>query len=341
MRPRTSASANDAGTSPSGVAKVEVSIQRASDSQYWNGSSWQAAPAWNLASGTTSWSYGFSPAADNQYTVVSKATDKATNVETPGAGHSFKVDDLAPTSSDNADANWHNSAVTVHLSASDPGFFPSGVASITYSVDGGAPTTVSGDNTDVVVPAPSNHSNDGVHSISYYASDNASNEESPHNTATVKIDTSQPNSAITFPTDGTTYSASGWSSGCSSSICGTAADAPATNAFNANSSGVNKVEVSIQYGGMYWDDRLQQPVRDVEPRDRNWELVLQLHAAGRRPLHDPLASDRQRHQRRDLDRRGAFNEVHATSDTTGPVTSSTAVDHSPDERTPDADRDRD
>ena len=64
---------------------------------YWNGSSWQSGQAWNLASGTTSWSYGFSPASDDTYTVVSKATDNATNVETPGAGHSFTIDKTAPT----------------------------------------------------------------------------------------------------------------------------------------------------------------------------------------------------------------------------------------------------
>ena len=67
----------------SGVDKVEVSIQRAIRLQYWNGSSWQAGQAWNLASGTTSWSYGFTPASDDTYTVVSKATDNATNAETP------------------------------------------------------------------------------------------------------------------------------------------------------------------------------------------------------------------------------------------------------------------
>src|SRR5207237_4081060 len=102
-------------------------------------------------------------------------------------------------------------------------------------------------------PAPAGPANDGLHTISYWATDNATNEETPHNSTTVKIDTAQPNSVITFPADNTTYSASGWASGCSSSICGTAADAPAVNAFSANSSGVNKVEVSIQYGGLYWN----------------------------------------------------------------------------------------
>src|SRR5207248_3201699 len=81
--PDVCGTAGDSGTTPSGVAKVELSIQRGSDSQYWNGTSWQVGVAWNLT--TTSdnwahWSYGFGP-GENSYTVVSRATDKATNVE--------------------------------------------------------------------------------------------------------------------------------------------------------------------------------------------------------------------------------------------------------------------
>src|SRR5207248_5466796 len=120
-------SASDTGTSPSGVDKVEVSIQRAIDSNYWNGSSWVAAPTWNLASGTSSWSYGFSPAADDSYTVLSRATDKATNLETPGAGISFLVDETAPSSSASSPQYSTSTSITVSYSASDPGFFPSGL----------------------------------------------------------------------------------------------------------------------------------------------------------------------------------------------------------------------
>src|SRR6185437_5898297 len=237
--PDVCGSANDSGTSPSGVAKVELTIQRASDSQYWNGSSWQAAPAWNLASGTTSWSYGFTPAADNQYTVISKATDKATNVETPGAGHSFIVDDLAPSSSNNNDHAWHNADYTVHLSASDPGFFPSGVATVNYQVDGGSTHTVAADNTDVTIPAPADHSNDGLHTIEYWATDNASNVESPHNSTTVKIDTKQPSSSDN--NDGAWHNAD-------YTVHLSATDAAALNAFSNDSSGVKNLKYSVDGG---------------------------------------------------------------------------------------------
>src|SRR5206468_8326740 len=94
----------------------------------------------------------------------------------------------------------------VHLSASDPGFNPSGVASIKYKIDGGSATTVNADNTDVLIGAPSDHSNDGVHTITYWATDNAGNVESPYKSATVKIDTIAPSLSVSHSADGS----NGW-----------------------------------------------------------------------------------------------------------------------------------
>ena len=89
-----------------------------------------------------------------------------------------------------ADALWHNRPVTVTLTATDnPG--GSGVASITYSVDGGSPTTVTATTTKVTIAAPADHSNDGSHTLSFYATDNAANAEAPQ-TVSVKIDTTPP-----------------------------------------------------------------------------------------------------------------------------------------------------
>ena len=86
--------------SPSGLAKVQVSIQRSSDSKYWNGSAWVDGQIWNDASGTTSWSYGFdhSNLTDgNSYSVQSRATDAASNIESPAAPTTFTYDTTAPT----------------------------------------------------------------------------------------------------------------------------------------------------------------------------------------------------------------------------------------------------
>ena len=98
------------------------------------------------------------------------------------------VDNTAPTVGDNADANWHNAAVTVALTGVDA---ESGVAlpsGLEYKVDGGSFTAGSS----VVIPAPANGSNDGTHTITYHAT-NRAGVTSADKTATVKIDATAPN----------------------------------------------------------------------------------------------------------------------------------------------------
>jgi len=118
-------------------------------------------------------------------------SDKAGN--TASNSISFKYDSTAPTSSASGnDTNWHHSAVTVHLSATDAGAGESGVDHIVYTVDGGTAQTISGNAGDVTIPAPVDHSNDGQHTISFHAVDVAGNVETPNNSVTVKIDTTNP-----------------------------------------------------------------------------------------------------------------------------------------------------
>jgi|GEM_PF-321785 len=93
-----SGSASDTGSS---VASVSVSLRRNSDNQYWNGSSWVSGEAWLSTTGTTSWSSSSglpssANLADGGYTVRSQATDTAGNVQTPGAGNTFTIDNTAP-----------------------------------------------------------------------------------------------------------------------------------------------------------------------------------------------------------------------------------------------------
>ncbi len=112
------------------------------------------------------------------------------------ASASILVDTTPPTSSASGnDAGWHNTGVTVSLSADD-GTGGSGVASISYQVDGGSLHTISGAGGTVTVAAPANHSNDGSHTIAFYATDNAGNVEAPANSITVKIDTTAPATSI-------------------------------------------------------------------------------------------------------------------------------------------------
>ena len=95
-------------------------------------------------------------------------------------------DDTTPpvTVASGADGRWHAKAVTVRLAATDE---ESGVATTSYSLDG-APWV---QGTEVVVPAPRDHSNDGEHTLVYLSADNAGNQEADQQ-VTVKIDTTPP-----------------------------------------------------------------------------------------------------------------------------------------------------
>jgi hypothetical protein len=70
----------------SGVSVVEVSIRCANDGTHWDGAQWAANETWRQASGTTQWSYGCSNVtweSNRAYTVKTRATDGAGNVEVP------------------------------------------------------------------------------------------------------------------------------------------------------------------------------------------------------------------------------------------------------------------
>ncbi len=176
--------ASDTGA---GLQQIEASIQRSSDNTYWNGLAFSGAvESLRLATGTSSWGYALPlPALEDgvTYSVRVVATDLAGNVESSSA-FSFAFDTTAPTTSDDAPAGWSKTPVTLTLTPADA---TSPVTSTVYSVDGGMP--VGG--TTVAIPAPADHSDDGVHTITYHSVDAAGNAESDR-TATVRIDTTKP-----------------------------------------------------------------------------------------------------------------------------------------------------
>lgn len=99
-----------------------------------------------------------------------------------------RSDSVAPTVSVTCNgtacsSGWYTaSPLNVGISASDSG---SGLASISYSIDGGSPTTVTGS------PASFAVSGDAVHTVTYSATDNAGNVNGP-NTLTIHLDTTSP-----------------------------------------------------------------------------------------------------------------------------------------------------
>jgi len=89
------------------------------------------------------------------------------------------VTTATPPLASSATGGWRNSAQTVTLAATDAG---SGVASTSYSIDGG-PTLTYGDPFTVSTP--------GSHAVTYFSTDNAGNAEQPR-TGYVNIDTTVP-----------------------------------------------------------------------------------------------------------------------------------------------------
>ena len=77
-------------TASSGLSKIEISINDG---------------VWVTASGTTAWSYSWPLPADGSYTIKSRATDIAGNVETVGSGISVLVDKAAPSVVSNGPAD--------------------------------------------------------------------------------------------------------------------------------------------------------------------------------------------------------------------------------------------
>ena len=110
-------------------------------------------------------------------------TDHAGNTTT-SAPVGDTIDNTKPVTTDDAPSGWQASDVTVHLTATDAG---SGVNVTEYSVDGG-PYTVG---STVTIPAPSDGSNDGAHTIAYFSADNVGNVEQVKS-ATVLIDATPP-----------------------------------------------------------------------------------------------------------------------------------------------------
>ena len=84
--------------SPSGVAKVEISLQRASTGMYLTGTTFSAASqTWITTTGTTSWTYALAAATfpvDDTYTMVVRATDTVGNVST--SSRAFAIDRTKP-----------------------------------------------------------------------------------------------------------------------------------------------------------------------------------------------------------------------------------------------------
>ncbi|MBI4171450.1 MAG: Ig-like domain repeat protein, partial [Actinobacteria bacterium] len=144
-------------------------------------------------SGAGTWTAQASPwntteVGDGLYDLRVTTTDNAGNAFTSGT-ITVHVDNTAPVTTASASpGTTSNTTVTVTLSASDGS--GSGVSATQYRVDSGGWTS----GTTVVIAAPSDHSNDGTHTIEFYSTDAVGNVESTKSVA-ITIDTTGPSGA--------------------------------------------------------------------------------------------------------------------------------------------------
>ena len=245
----------------SGVKQVDVQVVDNTASTHWNGSSFVSGTSgFVTATGTTSWSLSLASSnltSGDSYTVTSKATDNANNVESSPPTASFKYDTAAPSSSISfptattySTSSWTSGGAAVTGSASDSG--GSGLASVGVSIKDNATgkwfdgsgfnanseqfNAASGTSSWSYAIASSKFTSGDTYTVRSKATDNASNAQSTPDsvTFTFQDDTTPPTSTITFPVDGSSYNASGWTG----SITGAADD-------NAGGSGVQKVDVQV------------------------------------------------------------------------------------------------
>ena len=154
----------------SGVASTTLTIQRDSDNNYWDGSTWQSSSTNLATSGTpTAWSYDLSLSnLDNgiAYTTIANSTDNASN--TSSTSQTFIYDNTAPTTTTSLSSGTFKTAQTVTLSATDD---LSGVATTYYTTDGSDPTTSSTQYTNAITI-----SQDTI--LKFFSTDIAGNSES-------------------------------------------------------------------------------------------------------------------------------------------------------------------
>ncbi|MBI2931619.1 MAG: Ig-like domain repeat protein, partial [Planctomycetes bacterium] len=242
--------AGTASDGASGIASVQLSVQRSSDGLYWDGGAWGAAQAWLAAAGTTNWTYGFAPANGATYTVQSRATDGAGNQETTPGSSTFSYNISGPDSailtsglygvagwtgtiSGSATTTGGASVATVEITIQrvSDGLYWTGAAwgAITWLAAGGTTSW-----SYAFTPA------DGEsYQVQSAATDSFANTETSFGSGSFSYDGATPTSTIT--TSGT-YTAGTWSM----MIQGTAAD---------TFSGIGGVDVRVQRtsDGLYWN----------------------------------------------------------------------------------------
>ena len=255
-----------AGDTGGGVASVAISVHQASSGNYWNGTAF-ASPTELLlpATGTSTWSLPFPGSnfpAEGNYRVRAVGTD-ATGT-TGSMTTTFTVDRTAPTvgvtfpaaGGTYANASWDAGCAARICGTSADTSSPVVAAYVSIRQGSGnywngtsfgsasvVWLTATGTTSWTLAFPATNFPANGSYTVAALAVDLAGNVATASRTFT--IDRTAPTVATTFPVAGGRYGNAAWNAGCSSRICGTAADV---------GSSVASVSVSIRRGsGNYWN----------------------------------------------------------------------------------------
>ncbi len=229
-----SGSASDTGGAA--LANVQISIQRVSSSLYWNGSAFaDAVENWRPATGTASWSLAFAVSnfpADGDYMIRVRATDTATNVQTP-ISRTFEVDTAAPNTSITAQPNdpTNSTAPSFSFTSSEGG------STFECQLDGGGYSSCTS-------PKSYTGQTQGSHTFLVRATDPAGNVDATPASFTWTIDTTEPTSAISFPAAAGIYRTATWND-----FSGTAADTGGAALANVQIS-IQRVSTSLYWNGI-------------------------------------------------------------------------------------------
>ncbi len=173
----TDSAGDPGGTNASGIVTTTYEISPAGAGT-WTSIGSAASPLQDVAWNTTG-------VVDGLYDVRVTVRDAAGNDSTPSIVGSRRVDNTKPvTTASGVPSGFSASDVTVTLTPTDGG---SGVSDTLYELDGGAPQH----GTAVLVPAASDGSNDGSHTITFQSVDAAGNIED-QKSVTVQIDATPP-----------------------------------------------------------------------------------------------------------------------------------------------------
>ena len=143
--------AGTAADNLSGVKHVDLSVNRASDNKYWDGSSWISGTEATVrvtATGTTSWTYTVGdPSALTTYTITSHAVDNAGNVESSYV-LTIVLSTPTPTVSPSAQITLSTDQKYVSFEVNNIGSFKSLSYQLTYDTST-VPAGITGSNIDI------------------------------------------------------------------------------------------------------------------------------------------------------------------------------------------------